>query len=77
MDTILFVDFNNADKLGRIRLNTLGALRCIREKNIDLFEGKQVKLDDEDSLTNTGILKFSKEENIWVAEIDQETFIHY
>lgn len=71
------VDFNNTDSSGRIRLNTVGALESIRNKSIDLIEGKQVELDDEDGLRNIGILKFSKEEYIWVAEIEWGKFIYY
>jgi hypothetical protein len=75
METIN-VDFNNADSHGRVRLNKAGAIESISEKNIELVEGKQVELHDEDSLRNVGTLKFSKEENIWVAEIDWKNFIH-
>ena len=76
MDKIC-VDFQNADKHGRIRLNTVGSFQSIRENRIELIEGKQVELDDEEGLKNLGVLKFSKEENVWVAEIDWEKFIHY
>jgi hypothetical protein len=74
---IIEVDFNNADASGRIRLNTDGAIESIKERSIELVEGKQVELDDEDSLKNTGTLRFSKSEDIWVAEIDWKTFIHH
>jgi hypothetical protein len=49
----IIVDFNNADSLGRVRLTTAGALQSINEKRIELIEGKQVKLDNDDGLTNT------------------------
>jgi len=62
----IIVDFNNADSLGRVRLTTAGALQSINEKRIELIEGKQVKLDNDDGLTN-----------IWVAEIDWNNFTHY
>jgi hypothetical protein len=55
METII-VDFNNADSYSRIRLNTIGAFESIKEKNIELIEGKQVQLDDEDSLKNIDTL---------------------
>jgi hypothetical protein len=76
METINVV-FNNADIHGRVRLNTVGALASIDEKSIELIEGKQVELDDDDSLKNVGTLKFSEEENIWVAEIEWKHFTHY
>lgn len=76
METIT-VDFNNTDIYGRIRLNTAGALAIINQRNIEFAEGTQVELNDEDSLRKVGTLKFSKEENIWVVEIDRKGFIHY
>jgi hypothetical protein len=66
----VFVDFNNADKEGRIRLTTYGTRRDIKEKNIQLKNGLELLLDDEDELSTPGIVEFSKEENIWVAKID-------
>ena len=76
MKTII-VDFKNTDPDGRIKLNTAGSLICIKEKGIELIEGKRVRLDDEERLRNTGTLTFSKEENIWVATIEPDSFIHY
>jgi hypothetical protein len=73
----IFADFNNTDICGRVRLSVTGATQNIKRKNIDMIEGKAVMLDDGDGLKIIGILKFSKEENIWVAEIDRERFINY
>lgn len=63
------VDFQNADKNGRVRLSTVGALQNIQENQIELLEGKQIELDDEEGLKNLGVLKFSKEENIWLQKL--------
>ena len=66
----LFADFNNADQQRRVRLNTYGTFADIKKSNLELKEGMQVFLDDDDSLTTIGYVKFSDEEKIWVAEIN-------
>ena len=72
----LFVDFNNADKLGRVRLNTNGTFADIDRLNIELKENMQVLLNDDDTLTTIGIIKYSSEEKIWVAEINRNIIDH-
>ncbi len=72
----LFADFNNADQHGRVRLNTNGTFEDIRKSNLELKEGMQVFLDDNDSLTAIGHVKYSDEEKIWVAEIDWDDIKH-
>ena len=67
---VIFVDFNNADEKGRVRLSTNGSLNDIKNKNIELVEGKKVLLDDSEELKTLGTLYFSNEENIWVAVIN-------
>ena len=67
---VIFADFNNADKKGRVRLNTNGSLADIRDKNIELVSGKKIMIDDHQELTAFGILHFSNEENLWVVEIN-------
>ena len=69
----LFADFNNADRQGRARLNTNGTFADIKKSNLELKEGMQVLLQDDDSLKTVGQLKYSDEENIWVAEINWNT----
>ena len=69
----LFADFNNADQHGRVRLKTNGTFADIKKWNLKLKKGMQVLLDDNDSLTTVGQLKYSDEENIWVAEINWDT----
>jgi hypothetical protein len=66
----LFADFNNADTLGRIRLNTRGTINDLQLNNITLTEGLKVLLDDKDELKAIGIIEFSGLENIWVAKVD-------
>ena len=45
----------------------------LKEKNITLEESLEVTLNDDDGLETRGIVRFSNEENIWVAEIDWDT----
>lgn len=66
----IFVDFNNADTEGKVRLNVNGALRDIKAKSIIMKEGLELLLDDEDEFRVKGVVEFSKKENIWVAKVD-------
>jgi hypothetical protein len=66
------VDFNNLDKEGRVRLITAGALHDIQSKNIKLFDGLELLLDDSQEFKGPGVVEFSKSENIWVARFDWE-----
>jgi hypothetical protein len=66
----IFADFNNADKRGRVRLNCDGSIKDIERSGVKLLEGKEIQLSDGEDLETKGILHYSKEENIWVAEID-------
>ncbi len=66
----IFVDFNNADKDGRIRLNTKGTLDDIEKKEIKLKENLEILLDDDDGLTVNGIVQFSEIEKIWVVRVN-------
>ncbi len=68
----IFVDFNNADSNGRIRLNTNGTLSDIEKYKIELLEGREILIFDDDEFEAIGVLKFSPEENIWLAELDWE-----
>ena len=68
----IFVDFNNADSNGRIRLNTNGTLSDREKYKIELLEGREILIFDDDEFEAIGVLKFSPEENIWVAELDWE-----
>jgi hypothetical protein len=66
----IFADFHNADIKGRVRLNTNGTLDDLKNKNIKLEPGLEILLDDDDGLSVKGIIQFSEEEKMWVAEID-------
>lgn len=64
----VFADFNNADPLGRVRLNTDGAREDIQRNGIVLTNGIQVTLYDGELVT-VGIVQHDDHEG-WVAEID-------
>ena len=64
----VFADFNNADHLGRVRLNTVGASDDIQRNGIVLTNGMQVTLYDGE-LIIVGTVRFDDAEG-WVAEID-------
>jgi hypothetical protein len=66
----IYADFHNADRKGRVRLNTNGSIRDIAQKNIKLEEGKKIILDSKDGIVTIGTLTFSTDENMWVAKID-------
>lgn len=67
---ILFADFNNPDREGRLRLNCDGTIKDIERIGLMLHEGMLISLDDTDGLSTEGIVELSLEENIWVAKID-------
>ncbi|MBN8787898.1 MAG: hypothetical protein J0I84_12470 [Terrimonas sp.] len=72
----IFVDFNNADSKGRIRLNTDGTLKDIKKKEIKLEIGLEIILSDYDEFETLGVIEFSLEEKIWVARIDWNALTH-
>jgi hypothetical protein len=58
----IYVDFNNCDSQGRVRLNTVGT----RVAGLKLTSGMKVLLRSED-LETEGLVEFSEGEHIWVA----------
>jgi len=69
---IIFVDFHNSDKNGRVRLNTDGTYRDLNKYGIVLKTGLELYLDDMDGNSISCIVEFSPEENIWVGVVDLE-----
>ena len=65
----VFADFNNADEQDCLRLNCIGTIDDLASQNIELKDGQSLTFYSED-LEVDGILKYSPEENIWVAVID-------
>ncbi len=66
---IVFVDFQNADTQGRPRLNCAGTLDDLTHQRITLQDGLALTLYSED-LEVDGLVKYSSNENLWVACID-------
>jgi hypothetical protein len=65
----VYADFHNADPQGRVRLNCVGTIRDLAEKQITLREGLRLMLSD-DELEAEGEVHFTPEESLWVAVID-------
>jgi hypothetical protein len=65
----VFADFNNADKQGRIRLNTVGTIRDLDRLGIVLQEGAELLLSCLE-LETEGHATYSEDEHVWVASIN-------
>jgi|FLYL01.1.fsa_nt_gi hypothetical protein len=65
----IYVDFHNADSLGRLRLNSVGTVQDLARQRVTLRDGLQLTLYSED-LEVDGEVRFSDEESLWVAVID-------
>lgn len=65
----VFADFNNADTLGRLRLNCVGTIEDLARQQITLQEHQSLTLYDED-LEVEAQVEYSTEEHVWVALID-------
>lgn len=65
----IYGDFQNADPNGNIRLNTQGTKDDLALLNVALEPEMEVLVSDGE-LEAQGIVKYSDEENIWVAQID-------
>jgi hypothetical protein len=71
-------DFQNADALGRIRLNCVGTARDLAAQGVELREGMAISLytddaDDEgrpNDLVVVGTATYANEERCWVAVVD-------
>jgi len=72
MKNSIFVDFNNGDIYGRVRLTTVGTVNDLNRLGLKLENGMELLLDDNDGVSAIGIVQFSELENIWVAIIDRE-----
>jgi hypothetical protein len=70
---IIYGDFHNADRHGRLRLNTQGSLADISAQNIALSNGIKLIVQNGE-LSAEGEVMFSEEERIWVAKIDWRRF---
>jgi len=65
----VFVDFHNADKQGRLRLNCVGTVEDLAQQQIVLKDGLALTLYSEE-LEVEGVVEYSTDERVWVAVID-------
>jgi len=65
----VFADFHNADAQGRLRLNCIGTIEDLAKQQISLEDGQLLTLYSED-LEVDGVVRYSEEENMWVAVIN-------
>lgn len=65
----IYADFQNSDTHGRVRLNTVGALRDLQTLGIALSDNLAIVVYS-DEFEADGRAQFSVDENIWVAQID-------
>jgi hypothetical protein len=81
---LVYADFQNADALGRLRLNCSGSLDDLARQQVQLREGLQLALysDDADEhgepdeLRVEGIAQYSQDDRCWVAVIDRNSIHH-
>ncbi|MEH2434744.1 MAG: hypothetical protein V7K25_10920 [Nostoc sp.] len=67
----VFADFHNADAEGRLRLNCIGTIEDLANQSIELRDGQLLTIYSEDFEVD-GVVQFSEEEKLWVADIDWE-----
>ena len=60
---------SDLDAQGRLRLNCIGTLEDLARQQISLRDGRPFVLYSED-LEIDGVVRYSAEENLWVAVID-------
>lgn len=65
----IFADFHNADARGRLRLNCIGTVEDLAQQHVVLQDGLRLMVYSED-LEVEGVVRYSTEENLWVAVID-------
>ena len=65
----VYADFHNADPQGRLRLNCIGTARDLSRYQVCLVDGLVLTVTREE-LEVDGTVRYSDEENGWVAEID-------
>ncbi len=67
----VFVDFQNSDQHGRVRLNCVGTVEDLNRLGIALREGTPLLLSCLE-MEGDGIATYSTEEHVWVARVDWE-----
>lgn len=71
LDSHVWVDFNNTDRLARVRLNSIDTIEALNWQGIHLVEGLKIAMyQDDRNIEIPGIVQRNEEENIWVAKVD-------
>lgn len=65
----IYADFHNADAQGRLRLNCVGTIEDLARQQITLQDGQPLTLCSE-GLEVEGEVRYSPDEELWVAAID-------
>jgi len=65
----VYADFQNADPQGRVRLTVIGTIESLARSGLRLTDGLCATIHDEE-LEADGVVRYSADEHIWVAEID-------
>ena len=65
----VYADFNNADRIGRLRLNCQGTREDLERQKLEFRENMKLTLYMED-IECVGTVTYSQEERIWVAKIN-------
>ena len=67
--TSIYVDFQNLDTVGRVRLNTIGSIEDLNRQGTILEAGLVVRLYG-DEFEVPGVVEFSPEEHTWAARFE-------
>lgn len=70
----IHVDFQNCDSDGHVRVNNVGAIRCIAERGLVSRDGVPVVLTDGEA-TVPGIVRSPGKAGLWQAECDYEEVV--
>jgi len=73
--TRIFVDFQNADTAGRIRLSCVGTVEDLNRLGIVLRDGLELVVCSYE-LEADGVVTYSAAEKRWVAKIDWDKIRH-
>jgi hypothetical protein len=67
----IWVDFQNCDSMGRVRLNTVGTLQDLDQLGVVLRDGLKVSLYCLE-LETEGVVVYSEEDRGWVGAVDSD-----
>lgn len=80
----VYVDFQNADPEGRVRLNCVGTAKDLAQQHVVLRPNMVLELYSDDADPNgcpddlqvTGVVEYSETERCWVARVDWNAMHH-